>query len=69
MTKDILLKFAKAWDDQDIDMIASFLTRDCIYKGSVGPEPGITFEGKASVMQGIKNMLEHDSGGKALLKI
>jgi len=68
MTKEILLKFIEAWGDQKIDKIASFFTSDCIYKSSVGPEPGTTYNGKATVMEGVKNMMEHDSGGKAYVE-
>lgn len=68
MTKEILLKFIEAWGDQKIDKIASFFTNDCIYRASVGPEPGITYKGKASVMKGVKNMMNHDSGGKAYVE-
>ena len=68
MTKENLLKFAEAWDNQNIDKIASFLTNDCIYKASIGPEPGLTFNGKAKVMEGVKSMMEHDSGGKAYVE-
>lgn len=68
MTKEILLKFIEAWADQKIDKIASFFTDDCIYKASVGPEPGTTYNGKTTVMEGVKNMMEHDSGGKAYVE-
>jgi len=68
MTKEILLKFAEAWGDKKIDEIASFFTNDCIYKASVGPEPGRTYRGKESVMKGVENMINHDSGGKAYVE-
>lgn len=68
MTKEILLKFNEAWANQEIDTIASFFTEDCIYKASVGPEPGTTYKGKANVMSGIASMINHDSGGKASIK-
>jgi len=68
MTKEILLKFAEAWSNQKIDKINTFFTDDCIYKASVGPEPGTTYNGKVSVMKGIKNMIDHDSGGKSYVE-
>jgi len=68
MTKEILQKFIEAWANQNIDKIASFFTSDCIYKASVGPEPGTTYSGKTSVMAGIENMMKHDSGGKAYVE-
>lgn len=68
MTKKNLLKFIEAWSDQEIDKIASFFTNDCIYKASVGPEPGTTYNGKVTVMEGVKSMMEHDAGGKAYVE-
>ena len=68
MTKETLLKFIEAWGNQNIDKIAAFFTDDCIYKASVGPEPGITYKDKVSVMNGVKNMMNHDSGGKAYVE-
>ncbi|MDB4293542.1 nuclear transport factor 2 family protein [Maribacter sp.] len=68
MTKEILLKFAEAFGNQKIDEIASFFTNDCTYKASVGPEPGTTYKGKASVMKGIENMIKHDSGGESYVE-
>lgn len=68
MTKEIILKFVEAWGDKKIDKIASFFTKDCIYKASVGPEPGITYTGKANVMNGIEHMIKHDSGGEAIVE-
>ena len=68
MTKEILLKFVKSWGNQKIDEIASFFTNNCIYKASVGPEPGTTYNGKVNVMKGIENMIKHDSGGEAFVK-
>lgn len=67
MKKEILLKFAKAWSDQNIDEIATFFTDDCIYKASVGPEPGVTYVNKENVMKGIKHMIDHDSGGESFV--
>lgn len=68
MTKEILLKFAEAWGNKNIHEIASFFTDDCIYKASVGPEPGLTYKGKANVIKGIKDMINHDSGSKAYVE-
>lgn len=68
MTKEILLEFIEAWGGQNIDKIASFFTNDCIYKASVGPEPGTTYNGKETVMEGVKNMMAHDSEAEAFVE-
>lgn len=68
MTAAMLQEFADAMGDKDIEKIASFFTHDCIFKASVGPEPGKTYEGKKCVMNGIKDMISHDSGGKSSIE-
>jgi len=67
MTKEILQKFADAFDNKELDEIAAFFTEDCIYKASVGPEPGTTYEGKINVMKGIESMIDHDAGGQSFV--
>jgi ketosteroid isomerase-like protein len=52
--------FARAWAARDLDAIMRWLTEDCVYGASIGPEPGITYRGQAEVRAGISVMLAHD---------
>lgn len=39
-----------------------FVTDDCVYSASVGPEPGRTWVGADQVREGFAVMLSHDGG-------
>ena len=62
MTPEILAAFAAAWSRGDVDKLMSFITDDCVYSASVGPEPGTTYTGREAVRQGFENMLKYDAG-------
>lgn len=49
MTTARLAAFSAAWAAKDIDALMTFMTDDCVYAASVGPEPGKTFVGKEAV--------------------
>lgn len=55
--------FGAAWARRDVDALMTFVTDDCVYGASVGPEPGATFVGTAEVRRGFEQMLRHDAGG------
>jgi steroid delta-isomerase-like uncharacterized protein len=38
MTADFLQAFADAWNRHDIDAVMSFMTGDCIFEASAGPD-------------------------------
>jgi ketosteroid isomerase-like protein len=57
--------FSTAWSLGDIDTLMTFVTEDCVYGASVGPEPGETFVGAAAVREGFERMLRHDAAGTA----
>lgn len=61
MTVDRLAEFAAAWAAQDLDKLLEFVTDDCVYSASVGPEPGETFRGRREVRDGFARMLAHDA--------
>jgi ketosteroid isomerase-like protein len=62
MTKeDILMEFTKAWGRRDIEALMSYVTDDCVYGASVGPEPGQTFVGREAVREGFLLLLAHDA--------
>jgi ketosteroid isomerase-like protein len=52
MTEARLLEFATAWGKRDLETLMELFTDDCVYKASVGAEPGATYVGKAAVRAG-----------------
>lgn len=61
MTVARLAAFCGAWSRGDVDALMTFMTDDCIYQASVGPEPGRTYRGAMEVRAGFREMLAHDS--------
>lgn len=62
MTEERLRQFSAAWTAGDLDALMSFMTEDCVYSASVGPEPGTTYRGRAEVRHGFAEMLRYDRG-------
>ena len=53
MTIDILDAFAAAWNRHDIDALMSFMTDDCVFESSAGPDAcGTRFAGRDAVRRG-----------------
>ena len=53
MTLERLQAFADAWNRHDIDSLMSFMTDDCVFEASAGPDMGGTsFQGRAQVREG-----------------
>ena len=65
MTLARLERFNDAWSRGDVEELMSFITEDCIYEASVGPEPGRTFIGRAQVEKGFRQMLQHDGDAES----
>lgn len=65
MTLTRLEQFNDAWSKGDVATLMTFMTEDCIYEASVGPEPGRTFIGRAQVEEGFREMLNHDSDAES----
>lgn len=65
MTLERLQQFNDAWSRGDVDVLMTFMTEDCVYEASVGPEPGRTFTGRTEVEAGFRAMLSHDSDGES----
>lgn len=61
MTVERLGEFAEAWRDKNLERLLEFVTDDCVYSASVGPEPGETFRGRDEVRDGFARMLAHDA--------
>jgi len=50
VTTQWLQEFADAWNRHDVDALMSFMTDDCVFEASAGPEIcGTRFEGRAAV--------------------
>jgi ketosteroid isomerase-like protein len=62
MTEARLLEFATAWGKHDLETLMELFTDDCVYKASVGAEPGATYVGKAAVRAGVLEMFAVDDG-------
>ncbi len=65
MTVERLEAFNDAWARADVPALMEFMTDDCIYKASVGPEPGRTFVGHEAVRRGFEALLAHDAGAES----
>lgn len=56
---EMLQAFAEAWNNHDLEALMAFMTEDCIYDASAGPEAwGTRFEGMASVREGYAKIWE-----------
>jgi ketosteroid isomerase-like protein len=62
MTAERLRQFGVAWARAALDALMGFVTDDCIYLASVGPEPGTTYRGREEVRRGFAAMLAYDRG-------
>jgi rhodanese-related sulfurtransferase/ketosteroid isomerase-like protein len=62
MIAERLRQFGAAWARADLDALMGFVTDDCIYLASVGPEPGTTYRGREDVRRGFAAMLAYDQG-------
>ena len=53
ITPEWLQAFADAWNRHDVDALMSFMTDDCVFEASAGPDVcGTRFEGRAAVRAG-----------------
>jgi ketosteroid isomerase-like protein len=66
MALSALQRFSDAWTRGDVSELMSFMTEDCMYAASVGPEPGQTFYGRRDVERGFVEMLRYDAGRERL---
>lgn len=62
MTVERLAEFSAAWTRHDLEALMSFVTEDCVYSASVGPEPGKTYAGREEVRRGFAEVLAYDAG-------
>jgi ketosteroid isomerase-like protein len=61
MTPERLRSFGEAWRRRDVEELMSYMTDDCIYSASVGPEPGATYIGHEAVRRGFEELIKYDA--------
>jgi ketosteroid isomerase-like protein len=61
----IIRNFAAAWASRDLETVMQFFAENAVYRGSVGPEPGESWHGKAAIRQGIAKMFAFGAGSTA----
>jgi ketosteroid isomerase-like protein len=53
VTTDALQRFAEAWNRHDLDALMSFMTEDCVFEASAGPDAcGTRYAGREPVRAG-----------------
>jgi steroid delta-isomerase-like uncharacterized protein len=53
VTVDVLEAFANAWNRHDVDALMSFMTEDCVFESSAGPDAfGTRYRGREAVRAG-----------------
>ena len=59
MTTEVLQAFADAWNRHDVDALMSFMTEDCVFEASAGPDVcGTRYTGRAEVRAGFAEVWE-----------
>ena len=54
VTTELLQAFADAWNRHDVDAIMSFMTDDCVFESSAGPDVcGTRYAGREAVRAGV----------------
>ena len=57
VTVDVLQAFADAWNRHDVDALMAFMTDDCVFESSAGPDVcGTRFAGRDAVRAGYKEV-------------
>lgn len=56
-TTEVLQDFAEAWNRHDIDALMSFMTDDCVFESSAGPDIcGTRYAGREAVRAGFSEV-------------
>ena len=63
--RELVRAFMDAWERADAGAVMQLMADDCSYSASVGPEPGMTWRGRAEVARGIGDMLAFEAGGES----
>lgn len=57
VTTDMLQAFADAWNRHDVDALMSFMTEDCVFEASAGPDAcGTSYAGGKAVRAGFSEV-------------
>ncbi len=65
MDEDRLQAFGEAWNARDADLVVSYMTDDCIFHASLGPELlGRTSRGAAEVRRSVQAFFDRFSDGR-----
>ena len=57
VTTDMLEAFADAWNRHDVDALMSFMTEDCVFEASAGPDVcGTSYAGRKAVRAGFSEV-------------
>ena len=57
MTVEILQAFGEAWNRHDVDALMSFMTDDCVFESSAGPDVcGTRYAGRDAVRAGYQDV-------------
>lgn len=57
VSPDVLQAFADAWNRHDVDAIMAFMTDDCVFEASAGPDVcGTRWAGRAAVRDGFADV-------------
>ncbi|MEO6566021.1 MAG: nuclear transport factor 2 family protein [Casimicrobiaceae bacterium] len=57
VTPDTLQEFADAWNRHDVDALMSFMSEDCVFEGSAGPDAcGTRYVGRQAVRAGFADV-------------
>lgn len=54
---ELIERFSEAWAARDIETLMELVTDDCVFRASLGPEPGATFTGRDEVRRGFAQLL------------
>ena len=59
---ELVGRFTDAWNSQDLEALMELMTDDCMFRASIGPEPGATFIGRDEVRRGFEQFLAGSDG-------
>jgi hypothetical protein len=63
--RERILAFSDAWRRKDVEELMSYISDDCIYGASVGPEPGTTYVGRDECRRGFEELIKYDEKSEA----
>ncbi len=57
----VVQQFMDAWDAQDFTTLEGIIADECVFRSSVGEEPGETVSGKAAVLARMRLMIAEET--------